>query len=78
MATAKKKTTPRKVNSSAARSAKSASPKQVVAVKPDRAKKPAAKSAKQPEQQYSTRVQALATAFALLCVVFATMAYTNY
>ncbi|HSD55625.1 MAG TPA: hypothetical protein VLA92_00570 [Candidatus Saccharimonadales bacterium] len=72
MATAKKKTAPKKPN---LKKTKPTAAKQSVAAKPQRTK-PA--TVKQPETQYSTRVQVFATLFALLCVVFAAMAYTNY
>jgi len=70
MATAKKKTAPKKAPTKAT--------KRAVAVKPVRTGATAAKQpARQPET-HSTRVQVLATLFALLCVLFAATAYTNY
>ena len=71
MATAKKKTAPKKA-------ATKATAKRTVVAKPARASVAATKKPVQQSGTYGTRVQVLATLFALLCVLFAATAYTNY
>jgi|GEM_PF-6894315 len=71
MATAKKKTAPKKA-------ATKTTAKRAVAAKPVRASVATAKKPVQQSGAYSTRVQVLVTLFALLSVVFAATAYTNY
>jgi hypothetical protein len=79
MATAKRKTAPKKTSPKASRPTKATTAKRPVASKPVKARASVPKKpAQQSEVQYSTRVQLLVTVFALLCVVFAAMAFTNY